>query len=175
MEQGGLITTDLRMPKTVGIEALAAKPKFKDWRTRKDPVMAPDRGFVKQLKKLDEEYEVVWDWGSAVWEIWKFPRDYGREPYHVTTVSAKGRSYRELGTDVLLKLEESRRLNERFTGSQLADYFDEMDDQVQRKKEEAFREKIKDIALDSYINIHCKIIQVPRKYKIGRVIEDGRL
>jgi len=175
MTSGGLITTDLRMPKTVGIEALASKPKFKDWRAKSDPVMVPDRGFVKQLKKLDKEYEVMWDWGSAVWEVWKFPRAFGREPYHVTTVAAKGKSYRELGADVLLKLEKSRRLNERFTGSQLADYFDEMDDQIARKKEEEFRTRLKDIALDSFINIHCKIIQVPKEFKVRRVIEDGRL
>ena len=35
--------------------------------------MVPDRGFKKQLKAIDKELDVVWDWGSEKWEIWKFP------------------------------------------------------------------------------------------------------
>ena len=155
--------------RTRKIEFLAAKslPSFNDYRVKNDAVMVPDRGFVKQLKKLDPEFEVMWDWGSEKWEIWRYPRD-GKEPCHILTVQTKVRSYRELGADVLLKLQETSW--ERFSAKQLADYLDELDNQVKRRKEKAFREKLKDIAWETFINIHCKIIQVPRKYKIGSVL-----
>ncbi len=155
------IITDLTMPKE--------KFRMKKWRTGlNDAVMIPDRGFTKQLKKLDPEYEVIWDWGSNRWEIWKFPKELGQEPYHVLTVQTLGRSYRELGADVLINLQAMSW--DRFTADQLADYFDEMDSQIQRRKEKNFRTVIEDIALDTFINIHCKIIQVPKSYKIGRAI-----
>ena len=63
--------------------------------------MVPDKGFTKQLKKIDPELEVCWDWGAEKWEIWCFPTD-GRDAYMVTRVQAKGKSYRELGQDVLM-------------------------------------------------------------------------
>ena len=141
--------------------------KFK---ARNDAVMAPDRGFTKQLKKLDPEYEVVWDWGSEVWGIWRVPKDKTKKSWHMTTVATKGKGYRELGADVLLHLQKSLFLNEKYSAKQLADYLDEMDNQVMRKKEKTFRDKIKDMALDTRANIHCKIIQVPREFKIGRVV-----
>ena len=65
-------------------------PSFRDWR-QKNPVMIPDRGFTKQLKKLNKDYEVVWDWGSEKWEIWCFPKD--QEPYHITTIQTKNKTY----------------------------------------------------------------------------------
>lgn len=127
-------------------------------------VMIPDAGFTKQLHCLDKEYEVAWDWGSEKWEIWKFPRN-GDDAYCVQVVQTKDKSYKELGADVLLKLQAGRL--ERFEPGQLVKYFEEMDKQVRRRKEKEFREKIKDIALDSFYNIHCMKIQVPKEYAIA--------
>ncbi len=154
------------------LNRLVSRPSFKEWRTGlNDAVMVPDKGFTKQLKKLNKEYEVVWDWGSHKWEIWMFPKALGEEPYHVLTVQTQGRSYRELGADVLLGLQTFSW--EKFSAKELADYLDEMDDQIVRKKEKKFKSLIQDIALDSFINIHCKIIQVPKTYKLGRVVSNA--
>ena len=38
---------------------------------------------------------------------------------------------------------------------------------MRRKKAEEFRTKIRDIALDSFLNIHCMKIQVPKEYSIA--------
>lgn len=141
--------------------------EWKDFGGLGKGMMIPDRGFTKQLHCLDKEYEVAWDWGSSKWEIWKFPKD-GSEAYHVLTVQTKGREYRDLGADILLKLQEGR--IERFSPGQLVKYFEEMDSQMRRKKQKEFLNKIKDIAMDSFLHIHCKKIQVPQKYAIERMV-----
>jgi len=41
---------------------------------------------------------------------------------------------------------------------------------VRRRKAKEFRDLISDIALDSFLNIHCKIIQVPQSYAVGRSV-----
>ena len=84
------------------------------------------------------------------------------------TVQTKKRTYRELGSDILLRLQQFDPW--RYSTKDLMNYFDEMDDQIMRRKRETFRQKIKDIARETFINIHCKIIQVPRKFKVGRAI-----
>jgi len=157
------------------VEVLAAKsPSFREWRVggKKSPdaAMVPDRGFVKQLHKLDEELFPLWDWGAEKWEIWRFPKN-GKPEFHVMTVQTQDRSYRELGADVLLKLQAGD--PHRYSLQQLLDYFDEMDDQILRRKKKALHDKIKDIALDSFTNIHCKIIQVPKEFKVRRALSDG--
>lgn len=129
--------------------------------------MVPDRGFTKQLHALDDELEVGWDWGLEKWEIWRFPKN-GEEAYHIMTVQTKGRKYRELGADILLKLRELD--PNRFSSGQYVEYFEEMDNQVRRRKMKDFKDLIHDIALDSFLNIHCKIIQVPQKYAVGRSV-----
>ncbi len=152
---------------------LPSLPNFEDYRVRNDAVMVPDRGFRKQLKCLDSELDVVWNWGQSLWEIWKFPKD-GRLRHHVFSVKTKGKTYRELGADVLLKLQECRLLGERFTVSQLSAYLDELDNQVLRRKDKEFRTKINDIARDT-MNYASGVlqVQVPRKMKIGRVVANG--
>lgn len=128
-------------------------------------IIVPDKGFTKQLKILDEELEVAWDWGSSKWEIWRFPKD-GFPPFHVMTIQTKNRTYRELGADVLLTLQKGDPA--RFSKGELIRYLDELDAQERRRKMEDFKTKINDIALESFINIHCKIIQVPKTYSVGR-------
>ncbi len=143
-----------------------SSPSFKDWRVKNDAVMVPDRGFVKQLKKLDPDYEVFWDWGVEKWEIWKVS---GEMASHVATIQTKDRSYRELGADVLLRLQAGD--TTRFTRQELFDYFDEMDNQIQRRKRRDLLNKLEAIAKDTYNMTHGILqIQVPQRYKIGRVI-----
>jgi len=147
-------------------------PSFKDYRRKKDPLMVPDRGFRKQLKCLDKELEVVWNWGLDIWEIWRFPED-GGEAHHVLSVTTKGKTYRELGADVLLKLQESWQLRN-LSVKQLVAYFDELDEQERRRKRKEFKEKIEAIALDTRNYVSGVLqIQVPKKLKIGRIVANG--
>lgn len=145
-------------------------PTFTEYRTfgnLRSEIKVPDKGFTKQLHILDPELEVAWDWGAEKWEIWRFPKD-GGEAFHVMTVQTKGKGYRELGADVLLTLQKGDPA--RFTANQFVEYFEEMDNQARRRKMEAFKQQIKDIAMDSFLNLHCKIIQVPQEYSVGRAV-----
>ena len=105
----GLINWADRPMKTVGSRQDGRLPSFRDYRNVNDVGMVPDRGFRRQLKSLDKTLEVVWDWGAEKWEIWCFPEGE-RLPYHVTTVQTKYRTYRELGADVLVSLQQSMQL-----------------------------------------------------------------
>ena len=111
--------------------------------------MVPDRGFRKQLKALDKTLEVVWDWGAAKWEIWCFPDD-GKLPYHVTTVQTKNRTYRELGADVLVSLQQSMHLGY----ENIIKYLDEHNEQIMRRKRQDFLDKISWVTRDNYMTIH---------------------
>lgn len=145
-------------------------PTFTDYRKQNHVGMVPDKGFTKQLKTLNKDFEVVWDWGSEKWEIWNFEK--GRIPYHVTTIQTQGRSYRELGADILLKLQEGD--TTRFTLNELVSYFDEMDDQIERKKRKTFTSRIEAITKETFDYVRGVLkIQVPRKFKVQRVIANG--
>ena len=151
---------------------LKSFPNFKEYRVRNDAVMVPDRGFTKQLKCLDPELRVVWNWGQNIWEIWRFPKD-GKDSHHVLSVKTKGKTYRELGADVLLKLQEGWQLGE-LTVAQLASYLDELDNQVQRRKAKAFSDKIGDIARETMNFVSGVLqVQVPRMTKVGRIVANG--
>ena len=113
------------------------KLKFKDYRKTNDAVMVADVGFKKQLQALDRELDVVWN--GSKWEIWRFPgqgkrvKKLGsRRATHVMTVQTKGRSFRELGADILLKLQAGDLT--RYSTKEICDYFDAMDDNLQRAK-----------------------------------------
>ncbi len=147
-------------------------PSFTERRVKNDAVMVPDKGFTKQLKCLDKDYEVVWNWGQDYWEIWKFPSD-GRKAHYVTKVTVKGKTYRELGADVLLRLEEARRMND-LPLNTVINYLNELDDQEQRRSEKNFRARINAIARETFDMVRGVVkIQVPRKFKIGRVVSNG--
>lgn len=135
-------------------------------------VIAPDRGFVKQLKKLHSSFEVIWDNGSEVWEIWDFPEQC--EPYHVMRVQTAGKSYRALGADVLLQLQKNIYFHNNFTPDQICDYLDEMDKQIMRQKEQDFRNQIEAVALDTFLHVQGVLqLQVPRKYRVERMVADA--
>jgi len=133
--------------------------------------MAPDKGFTKQLKCLDKEFEIVWDWGAEKWEIWKFPRD--KDPYHVTTVQTKDRSYRQLGTDILIKLQAGQ-IWDHYSLKEICNYLEEADNQVRRRKMKDFQNKIEAITLETYNYVRGVVqVQVPRTLAIQRTIENG--
>lgn len=144
------------------------KNSLKPWKRQNDASMIPDRGFVKQLKMLKSSFEVVWDCSGCFWEIWDFPE--GAEAYCITRVKSAGKSYKQLSADVLLQIQESIFRQENMTMKQICDYLDEADAQVRRRKMDDFRAKIKDVAWDTFLNIHCKMIQVPRKFAVERMV-----
>ena len=148
-------------------------PSFRQWRKRHDAVMRPDKGFTKQLKCLDPEFDVVWDWGSEKWEIWKFPKF--KPEYHVLTVETKDKTYRQLGADILIRLQESM-VWDKFTLSELVAYFDELDNQVRRRKERDLSNAIESIVKETFNYYHMNIvqIQVPQKYKVRREIDGSK-
>lgn len=153
-------------------------PSFREWRRLNDAVMVPDRGFTVQLKQLDPDLEVVWDWGSSKWNIWRFPSD-GKEAHHVLTVETKDKTYRELGADILLKLQAGD--THRFTLTELINYFDELDNQVQRRKARDLSNKLEGISKEIW-DFHYRPqvgtlegwrpirVQVPREFRVRRII-----
>ena len=146
-------------------------PSFREFR-QENPVMIPDRGFTKQLHKLDKELKVVWDWGSEKWEIWKFPKD--APEYHVTTIQTKGKTYRQLGADIILNLQQFS--FEKYSAKEISDYLIELDNQEMRRKAKDFKNKVESIAKDSFnfargvlqVSVPDKI-ELPASQIIGRI------
>jgi len=166
--------------------AVVSLPKesysFKQWRVKNPAIMTPTKGFRKQLQLLDKKLEILWDWGSEKWEIWRFPKN--RAGHHVLTVQTKDKTYRELGVDVLLKLQEID--SHRLTTKQLIAYFDGLDDQRQKEKARELSNKIQAMAREVW-DFHWRPwkgggpigwrpirIQVPKEFKVRRIIEDAR-
>ncbi len=147
-------------------------PSFKDYRTTSDGVMVADIGFKKQLWALDPELDVVWDWAGCRWEIWKFPgqakkvkKRIDERAFHVMTIQTKDKNFRELGADILLKLQWGSW--HRWIVKELCEYFDRMDDNIRRARERAFRNWFLDVAYDTFDYVRDVLkVQVPRRYGI---------
>ena len=146
-------------------------PHFKDYRTTSDGVMIADVGFKKQLWALDPELDVVWDWQSSRWEIWKFPgqgkkiaKKVDHRAYHVTTVQTKKRTFRELGADVLLKLQQGD--PHRYSLKDFVAYFDALDDNVRRAKERKFKNEMESRHLETFWYTRGLRKAVPFSYKV---------
>ena len=129
-------------------------PSFQDYRTTSDGVMVADVGFKKQLWALDPELDVVWDWAAKKWEIWRFPgqarvkkKRLTHDCHHMLTVQTEGRSFRELGADILLKLQAGDPT--RYTVDEMCKYFDAIDDNIRRAKEKSFKNLIESITSES--------------------------
>ncbi len=156
-------------------------PEFSDYRRTDDGVMIADVGFKKQLWVLDPELDVVWDWGSTKWEIWKFPGQGRRKrkrvdqlAYHVTTVQTKGRTFRELGADILLKLQAGDMT--KYSLKELVAYFDKMDDNLQREKRRKLRDSIESRSREAawYLHGNPYRVLIPRRFMEGtKFLLDG--
>jgi hypothetical protein len=109
--------------------------------------MVADVGFKKQVWALDPELDVVWDWANSKWEIWKVPgqgkkktKRIDHKAFHDMTIQTQKRNFRELGADILLKLQAGDPT--RYTLKQFIAYFDQMDENIQRAKEKAFKARM---------------------------------
>jgi hypothetical protein len=143
---------------------------FEQYHRRNDPVMVPDRGFTKQLKALDPELDVVWDWVNQIWCIWCFPREEGRKPYHVMNVCTAGKGYRELGQDILTHLCQINQ--SKYDTKAVLAYIDEHNNQLQRRKMQDFRAKIQAVVLDTFNFARGVLqVQVPRSLRIGEALK----
>ena len=146
-------------------------PKRRDFKRTNDNVMIADMGFKKQLWALNPEYDVVWDREKGKWEIWKFPNQAKvkkkrllHDCAHVMTVQTQGRSFRELGADILIKLQAGD--TTKFSLDQLVAYFDQMDDNIERAKAKDFRNHIEAVARDTFDYVRdVTKVQVPRAFK----------
>jgi len=130
-------------------------PSFQDFRTTRDGVMVADLGFKKQLWALDPELDVVWDWGSERWEIWRFPgqknkkfKRINRQAHHVMTVQTKDKEFKELGASILIELQKAD--THRYGFKELYRYFEQMDENIQRAKQKNFLDEIDSITNESY-------------------------
>lgn len=153
--------------------------RSRDYRRTSDGVMVADVGFKKQLWALDPELDVVWDpWGKK-WEIWRFPGQKEKKvkviddkARNMLVVQTKDRTFRELGADILLKLQQGDPT--RYSLKQLVAYFDRMDDNIKRAKEKEFRNKIEAISKDTYKYVKGILqIQVPTSLKVRNAITGG--
>jgi len=148
--------------------------KFKEYRKTNDAVMVADIGFKKQLQTLDAELDIVWSGNK--WEIWRFPGQKGNvkkiaseRAVHVMTVQTQGRNFRELGADILLKLQAGD--TRKFSTKELCDYFDKMDDNIERAKrkkvENWFESRRKEVAWYT----RGLRLSVPRRFRGGHLLK----
>lgn len=143
-------------------------PKFHDYRATNDAVMVADVGFKKQLWALDPELDVVWDWASEKWEIWRFPgqakakvkNPADSRAHYVMKIETQGKSFRELGADILLKLQAGD--THKFDLKKLLAYWDQMDSNIARAKEREMHAKFQAIGLEVGWFFKGLRVQVPK-------------
>ena len=150
--------------------------KYKDYRTTNDGVMVADIGFKRQLRALDPELDVVWS--GSKWEIWRFPGQKERvkklkskRATHVMTVQTKGRSFRELGADVLLNLQKGDL--RKYTLKEINNYFDAMDDNIQRAKAKEMENWFTDRRKEFEWYGRGLRVKVPERFLPGSIILKG--
>ncbi len=145
--------------------------KLRRYLRSRDEVMVADMGFKKQLWALDPELDLVWDPLGERWEIWRFPgqkkelyKTINEKSVHVASVMTANRSFREVGADILLKLQAGD--TQKFSIKQLADYFDKMDDNLQRAKRKELFNKLDGIDREVKSWWSKFKTQVPDSYKV---------
>jgi hypothetical protein len=149
-------------------------PVHKDYRTTNDGVYVADIGFKKQLWTLDPELDVVWDWGSQKWEIWKFPgqpkkinKKMDEKAYHVMTIQTKNRTFRELGADILLRMQQLDPNKIGYDG--ILNYLEKLDENRRRAREKELEEKFGSISREVGWFFRGHRVQVPEKFAIIKV------
>lgn len=152
------------------------RSRFKDFRKTNDAVMVADVGFKRQLRALDAELDVVWN--GAKWEIWRFPGQgnavkklASKRAVHVMTVQTQGRSFRELGADILLKLQAGD--TRRFSTKELCDYFDRMDDNLERAKRKEFESWFDSRRREVAWYTRGLRVAIPKRFLAGSVMLEG--
>ena len=150
------------------------KYKFKEYRKTNDAVMVADVGFKRQLRALDPELDLVW--AGSKWEIWRFPGQGKRvkklaskRAVHVMTIQTEGRSFREVGADVLLQLQAGD--TQRFSTKELCDYFDKMDDNLERAKRKRLESWFDDRRREVAWYTRGLRVAVPRRFMGGHLVE----
>lgn len=150
--------------------------KFKDYRKTNDAVMVADVGFKRQLQALDKELDIVWNGNK--WEIWRFPGQgknvkklASSRACHVMTVQTTDRNFKELGADIILKLQAGD--TRRFSTKELCNFFDAMDDNIQRarvkKIENWFDSRKREVAWYT----RGLRVTVPKRFLVGSVMLEG--
>lgn len=150
--------------------------RFKDYRKTNDAVMVADVGFKKQLQALDKELDLVWN--GSKWEIWRFPGQAGsvkkiasKRACHVMTVQTTDRSFRELGADILLKLQAGD--TRRFSTKELCAYFDALDDNIERDKRKKFESWFDDRMREVAWYTRGLRVTVPKRFLVGSTMLKG--
>jgi hypothetical protein len=150
--------------------------QFKDYRKTNDAVMVADVGFKRQLRALDPELDVVW--GGTKWEVWRFPGQGKRikklsheRAVHVMTVQTGDRSFREVGADILLQLQAGD--TQRFSTKELCDYFDAMDDNIQRAKTKELENWLEDRRVETAWYTRGLRVSIPKRFMVGSLLLEG--
>lgn len=145
-------------------------PAFDEMRRTNDGIYIADYGFKKQLWALDNELDVVWNAAIKRWEIWKFPgqankklKAFDEKAKFVMAVQTKNRTFRELGADILVKLQEYS--FERFTVKQLCAYLDQQDENILRAKRKSFTNYLESVAKETAWYLKGLRLSVPAKLK----------
>jgi hypothetical protein len=150
-----------------------------------DSCMVADVGFKKQLWALDPELDVVWNFVESLWEIWRFPgqakvvkKKWNTNCHHVMTIKTQ-KGFRELGADILLKLQVSD--SQKYSVKQIVDYFDQQDKNLQRARQKDLINRIHDKNVDTAKYVLNLSQAVPKEYmfetsattRIKRVLSGG--
>ena len=150
--------------------------KFKDYRKTDDAVMVADVGFKRQLRALDPELDIVWN--GTKWEIWRFPGQGKRvkkvidsKAVHVMTVQTRGRTFRELGADILLNLQKGDLT--KYSLKEICNYFDAMDDNIQRAKEKDMENWFTDRRKEADWYTRGLRLSVPKRFLAGSIMLEG--
>jgi len=150
--------------------------QFKDYRKTNDAVMMADVGFKKQLRALDPELDLVW--GGTKWEVWRFPGQgkavkklAHKRAVHVMTVQTQDRSFREVGADILLKLRAGD--TRRFSTKELCDYFDAMDDNIERAKTKELENWLEDRRIETSWYTRGLRVNIPKRFMVGSLLLEG--
>jgi hypothetical protein len=154
------------------LEEKSNLPEFSDYRATNDAAMVADVGFKKQLWALDPELDVVWDWASEKWEIWRFPgqgKTKTKNPadlraHHVMTIETREKGFRELGADILLKLQQGD--THKFELKQIVAYFDQMDKNLQRAQERNMKARFEALGIETRWFFKGLRVQVPKNLPI---------
>lgn len=148
--------------------------------------MVASLGFKKQLWALDKCLDVVWNFIIEKWEVWKFPGQeekkvklWNDQAFHVTTIQTKKKEFRDLGADILLKLQAGD--TRKFSLEQLVQYFNQMEKNLVREKNKRLYENIHARNLDlAHYSLTISqpvpkeyLFQTPNSLSVQRAIAGG--